>query len=118
MPQKHEDEDERIQNSTMTNPVAPGWVMSGVPTGIALFAACICLSRIGLYGFDLGLLELEQLIVDERFRSAAGSVENALCALAELGVYAMSIVLPHPSQFIFQVRKCAWTRTSGRVGRR
>mmetsp|Transcript_18123 Transcript_18123/g.68691 ORF Transcript_18123/g.68691 Transcript_18123/m.68691 type:complete len:410 (-) Transcript_18123:519-1748(-) len=115
---KHEDEDERIQNSTMTHPVAPGWVMSGVPTGIALFAACICLSRIGLYGFDLGLLELEQLIVDERFRSAAGSVENALCALAELGVYAMSIVLPHPSQFIFQVRKCAWTRTSGRVGRR
>ena len=83
--------------------VAMGAVLGAEPLGFLLFCGAVVLSRVGLYGFDVGLLELEQLIVDERYRSAAGSVEAALCAVAELGVYAMSIAFPRPEDFFIQV---------------
>ena len=41
---------------------------SGVTGGVALFLGLIVLSRFGLYGFDVGLLQLEQLAVDEKHR--------------------------------------------------
>ncbi|KAL3811613.1 hypothetical protein ACHAXA_006685 [Cyclostephanos tholiformis] len=74
-----------------------------VPSQIVAFLGFIVLSRAGLYAFDLGALEIEQYIVDERFRNAVGSVEGALCSLAEMGMYAMSIVLSDPSDFRWQV---------------
>ena len=67
------------------------------------FLTAIVLSRAGLYSFDMGVLEIEQYIVDERYRNAVGSVEGALCSLAEMGMYILSIVLPNPNQFGWQV---------------
>lgn len=70
---------------------------------IYIFLGSIVVSRAGLYSFDVGVLEIEQWIVDERFRNAVGSVEGALCSLCEMGMYVLSIALPNPSQFGVQV---------------
>ena len=70
---------------------------------IYLFLGAIVVSRAGLYSFDVGVLEIEQYIVDERYRNAVGSVEGALCSVAEMGMYVLSIALPNPSQFGWQV---------------
>eukprot|EP00984_Skeletonema_dohrnii_P013317 scaffold5494_cov128-Skeletonema_dohrnii-CCMP3373.AAC.14 len=70
---------------------------------IYLFLGAIVVSRAGLYSFDVGVLEIEQYIVDERYRNAVGSVEGALCSLCEMGMYVLSIALPKPSQFGWQV---------------
>ncbi|MBV5276620.1 hypothetical protein JZU56_01945, partial [bacterium] len=74
-----------------------------LPWQIVIFLGSIVLSRAGLYAFDLGALEIEQYIVDERFRNAVGSVEGALCSIAEMGMYLMSMVLSDPSDFGWQV---------------
>ncbi|KAL7444612.1 hypothetical protein ACHAXM_009530 [Skeletonema potamos] len=78
---------------------------SGEPMSwqIYLFLGAIVVSRAGLYSFDVGVLEIEQYIVDERYRNAVGSVEGALCSLCEMGMYVLSIALPNPSQFGWQV---------------
>lgn len=68
-----------------------------------IFLGAIVVSRAGLYSFDIGVLEIEQYIVDERYRNAVGSVEGALCSLAEIGIYILSIALPSPEQFGWQV---------------
>ena len=49
-----------------------------LPLQIIIFLGSIVISRAGLYSFDLGVLEIEQYVVDERFRNAVGSVEGPL----------------------------------------
>lgn len=70
---------------------------------IIVFLGFIVLSRAGLYSFDLGVLEIEQYVVDERYRNAVGSVEGALCSIAEMGIYVMSIFMSDPTDFGWQV---------------
>ena len=84
-------------------PVADLRDAPGLPWQIALFLVAVCASRAGLYSFDIGALEIEQLIVDERYRNAAGSVEGALCSSAEMGMYLLSLLLPDPALFGWQV---------------
>lgn len=74
-----------------------------MPWPMFVFLSAIVISRAGLYSFDVGVLEIEQYIVDERYRNAVGSVEGALCSLAEMGMYVMSIILPNPDLFVWQV---------------
>ena len=70
---------------------------------ILIFLSAIVTSRAGLYSFDVGILEIEQHVVDERYRNAVGSVEGSLCALCEMGMYVISIILADPSKFQWQV---------------
>jgi hypothetical protein len=86
-----------------------------LPWQIVIFLGSIVLSRAGLYAFDLGALEIEQYIVDERFRNAVGSVEGALCSIAEMGMYLMSMVLSDPSDFGWQVGVSATAVSFGGV---
>ena len=86
-----------------------------LPLQIVIFLGSIVLSRAGLYAFDLGALEIEQYIVDERFRNAVGSVEGALCSVAEMGMYLMSMVLSDPSDFGWQVGVSATAVSFGGV---
>jgi hypothetical protein len=74
-----------------------------IPWQILLFLGAIVVSRAGLYSFDVGVLEIEQYLVDERYRNAVGSVEGALCSLCEMAMYMLTILLPNPSQFGWQV---------------
>ncbi|KAJ8602468.1 hypothetical protein CTAYLR_001311 [Chrysophaeum taylorii] len=57
-----------------------------IPHALVVFMAAVVLSRAGLYAYDVGYLELQQLLVDERDRAACSGVESALCGAAELGV--------------------------------
>eukprot|EP00581_Thalassiosira_minuscula_P012886 CAMPEP_0183719406 /NCGR_PEP_ID=MMETSP0737-20130205/12360_1 /TAXON_ID=385413 /ORGANISM="Thalassiosira miniscula, Strain CCMP1093" /LENGTH=614 /DNA_ID=CAMNT_0025949123 /DNA_START=263 /DNA_END=2107 /DNA_ORIENTATION=+ len=82
---------------------------------VILFLGALIVSRAGLYSFDVGALEIEQYIVDERHRNAVGSIEGALCSLAEMGMYVLSIVLPNPSDFGWQVGVSAAAVSCGGV---
>jgi iron-regulated transporter 1 len=84
------------RNTTVQVPKPLSWQM-------LLFLSSIVISRAGLYSFDVGVLEIEQYIVDERCRNAVGSVEGALCSFAEMCMYILSIALPNPDQFGWQV---------------
>ncbi|KAL3792127.1 hypothetical protein HJC23_013401 [Cyclotella cryptica] len=86
-----------------------------LPWQILLFLGAIVVSRAGLYSFDVGVLEIEQYLVDERYRNAVGSVEGALCSLCEMGMYVLSILLPKPSQFGWQVGVSATAVSFGGV---
>lgn len=68
-----------------------------------VFLGAIVVSRAGLYSFDVGLLEIEQYLVDERWRNAVASVEGSLCAVAEMCMYVLSIAVPNADQFGYQV---------------
>ena len=81
----------RLQDDTESAPAA------SLP--MVIFLSAVCASRAGLYSFDIGALEIEQYVVDERHRNAVGSVEGALCSLVEMGMYLLTIALPNPSQF-------------------
>ena len=82
---------------------------------VKLFLASMVVSRAGLYSFDVGALEIEQYIVDERYRNAVGSVEGALCSLAEMGMYVLTLALPNPAQFGWQVGVSATAVTTGGI---
>ena len=56
-----------------------------------LFMVGVVASRIGLYGFDVGFMELQQRNVEEKDRNAVGAVDNALTSIATFGVYACSL---------------------------
>jgi len=65
----------------------PAW-LGGTPGYLVPFLGAIVVSRVGLYGFDVGFSTLSQGIVDERRRGAVGAVTEGLCALAQLCMYA------------------------------
>jgi len=71
------------------HPSDDGGGASGVMLG---FLVLIALSRLGLYGFDTALLQLQQLNVDEALRGTIGAMESSLCALGTLCTFASSLV--------------------------
>ena len=52
-------------------------------------------SRAGLYAYDVGYLELQQLLVDERDRGACQGVEAALCGGNELLLALVTLCFFH-----------------------
>lgn len=64
------------------------------------FLGAIVVSRFGLYGFDTGLLQLEQLHVDEAHRGALGAVESSLCSLGTMSIFLATLFAArHPAEF-------------------
>ena len=64
------------------------------------FLGAIVVSRFGLYGFDVGLLQLEQLHVDEAHRGALGAVESSLCSLGTMSIFLATLFAArHPAEF-------------------
>eukprot|EP00928_Gymnodinium_smaydae_P022985 TRINITY_DN19139_c0_g2_i1.p1 TRINITY_DN19139_c0_g2~~TRINITY_DN19139_c0_g2_i1.p1 ORF type:complete len:553 (-),score=61.14 TRINITY_DN19139_c0_g2_i1:166-1752(-) len=61
--------------------------VQGVSFSLVLFMASVCLGRPGLYSFELGVLNMEQQLVDRRHRSAIGAVDTALTSLATVVMY-------------------------------
>lgn len=66
---------------------------------VQIFLATIVLSRIGLYGFDLGLLTLQQVVVEEKKRLFMGAAEQALCSCGTSAVFLGSMLWSRPDQF-------------------
>ena len=54
---------------------------SGLTTPMTCFLGLVVLSRFGLYGFDVAVLQLQQVHVDETLRGSVGAVESSLCSL-------------------------------------
>ncbi|KAH8065853.1 RING finger ubiquitin ligase [Aureococcus anophagefferens] len=67
----------------------------GAVPGLAAFMAAVVLSRAGLYAYDVGYLELQQLLVDERDRGACQGVEAALCGGNELLLALVTLCFFH-----------------------
>ena len=67
----------------------------GAVPGLAAFMAAVALSRAGLYAYDVGYLELQQLLVDERDRGACQGVEAALCGGNELLLALVTLCFFH-----------------------
>ena len=63
---------------------------TGASAALYVFMALVVLARFGLYGFEIGALQLQQSIVFEDARGAFGTVEKSLCAAASLIMYAAS----------------------------
>ena len=63
----------------------------GLGEATVLFLGCIVVSRFGLYGFDVGLLQLEQENVDVVDRAKVGAVESSLCSLGTMAIFFGSL---------------------------
>lgn len=64
-----------------------------------LFSLGILLSRVGLYGFSLGEVEIRQRSIPPAVRGRVNGFANALTSLATLGVYGAGALLKDPSDF-------------------
>mmetsp|Transcript_79367 Transcript_79367/g.233177 ORF Transcript_79367/g.233177 Transcript_79367/m.233177 type:complete len:529 (+) Transcript_79367:64-1650(+) len=76
----------------------------GVTPPLLLFEAAVCLGRPGLYAFELGVLNQEQELVDQRHRSGIGAVDAALTSMGTLAMYGAGMYFSDSSQFGLLVR--------------
>lgn len=67
------------------------------------FLVLILLSRVGLYGFSLGEMQLRQLKIPESVRGSFNGFATALTGIATIGLYGFGALLPSTSDFIFLV---------------
>mmetsp|Transcript_123508 Transcript_123508/g.283187 ORF Transcript_123508/g.283187 Transcript_123508/m.283187 type:complete len:306 (+) Transcript_123508:594-1511(+) len=79
------------------------------------FAFFVVLARPGLYAFELGVLNQEQELVDEKCRSGIGAVDNALTSAATLIMYIAGTVLNDTSYFGWLVNASAACLLAGVV---
>mmetsp|Transcript_47034 Transcript_47034/g.116460 ORF Transcript_47034/g.116460 Transcript_47034/m.116460 type:complete len:273 (-) Transcript_47034:377-1195(-) len=86
----------------------------GLTLPMGIFLGMIVISRFGLYGFDVGLLQLEQMHVDEKHRGEVGAVESSLCTLGTGAIYIATLATPSgPDAFSWIVVASALFVASG-----
>ncbi len=68
-----------------------------------LFLGLILLSRIGLYGFSLGEVQIRQVYIREEVRGEFNGFASALTAVATLGLYGGGALLPETKDFSYLV---------------
>eukprot|EP00887_Chlorella_sp_A99_P005153 scaffold40.g5153.t1 len=71
----------------------------GVPLPVAAFAACVVLSRIGVWCLDMVNSQLFQQTVPQREMASASSAEMALCSLSEVVMLAVAASSASPSAY-------------------
>ena len=64
----------------------------GLSVPMAAFLALVVVSRFGLYGFDLAVLQLQQVHVDEAHRGSVGAVESSLCSLGTATLFVVTLL--------------------------
>lgn len=67
------------------------------------FLVLILFSRVGLYGFSLGEMQLRQLKIPENVRGSFNGFATALTGIATIGLYGSGALLPSTSDFIILV---------------
>ena len=70
-----------------------------VGTPLYVFMAMVVVSRAGLYGYEAGLMQHQQVLVDEKHRATVGGFEKALCNFATITLYGCGIIVGKPSRF-------------------
>ncbi|XP_015950540.1 solute carrier family 40 member 2 [Arachis duranensis] len=78
--------------------VAAIWIHSGNISSYTLMAS-VALSRLGLWMFDLSVLQQMQDLVPESDRLVVGGVQNSLQAVMDLLAYIMGIIISDPRDF-------------------
>ncbi|CAN5415291.1 hypothetical protein BH10BDE1_BH10BDE1_27790 [soil metagenome] len=63
------------------------------------FLVAVLLSRIGLYGFSLGEMQIRQTEVAPAVRGEVNGFASALTALATIGLYSAGVALPETEDF-------------------
>lgn len=63
------------------------------------FLGFILLSRIGLYGFSLGEMQIRQIGINSEVRGEVNGFANALTGIATLGLYGAGALLPSTQDF-------------------
>jgi iron-regulated transporter 1 len=66
---------------------------------VTLLIVGVCISRIGLWVFDVAVTQLMQEFIPEGIRGSVGGTQNALNALFQLLSFFLGIFLPSPGQF-------------------
>jgi hypothetical protein len=64
----------------------------GLTMPMIAFLSLVVISRFGLYGFDLAVLQLQQMHVDEQLRGSVGAVESSLCSLGTAALFVGTLV--------------------------
>jgi iron-regulated transporter 1 len=77
--------------------------MEGSEVSKYLFLIFIMLSRIGLWGFSLGEVEIRQKFIPENVRGKINGVASSLNSLATLAVYSLGILWSTPIDFKYLV---------------
>lgn len=61
------------------------------------------MSRVGLYGFCIGYVEHLQTGIAESIRGRVNAIDKAFAKLAELCIYAASIIFSTPARFQYVI---------------
>ena len=71
----------------------------GTPIAQVGFLALILVSRVGLYGFSLGEMQIRQVGINPAARGEVNGFANALTGVATLGLYGAGTLLPSTEHF-------------------
>lgn len=63
------------------------------------FLILVLLSRVGLYGFSLGEMQIRQVAISAGLRGEMNGFANALTSIATLGLYGSATLLPSTEDF-------------------
>lgn len=77
--------------------------INGGLTGQTGFLILILLSRIGLYGFSLGEMQLRQTMIAAHVRGEVNGFANALTVIATIILFTAAVVLPTTADFKYLV---------------
>lgn len=67
------------------------------------FLTLILFSRIGLYGFSLGEMQIRQTSIDPSARGEVNGFANALTSLATIGLFSAGVAMPSTDDFKYLV---------------
>ncbi|GMH77715.1 hypothetical protein TL16_g07505 [Triparma laevis f. inornata] len=68
-------------------------------TSLVLLISGVCMSRIGLWAFDLAVSQQMQEMVPENERGAVGGSQSALCSMFEMLSYVFGLIWSRPEEF-------------------
>lgn len=74
------------------------WVQNGIASTYMLMGG-VSLSRLGLWMFDLAVIQQMQDQVPESDRCIVGGVQNSIQSAMDLLAYAMGVIVPNPKDF-------------------
>ena len=75
----------------------------GNQISIFMFLGCILVSRIGLYGFSLGEMQIRQESIGATVRGQVNGFANALTTVATLILFGLGVLLPRTADFKYLI---------------
>lgn len=78
--------------------VASIWVKNGITSAYMLMGG-VAASRLGLWMFDLSVIQQMQDQVPESDRMVVGGVQNSLQSVLDLMTYVMGVIISNPQDF-------------------